>query len=41
MTTEKMLNVYIPEEILKDLKFLAIKEGTTIKHIVNSQIEEY
>ena len=31
----------ISEEKLKELKILAAKEGTTIKHILESQIDEY
>ncbi len=35
-----MLNVYIPEDLLSDLKVMAAKEGTTIKKLVNTELEE-
>lgn len=31
----------IPKEKLKELKIQAAKEGTTIKHIIEDQIDEY
>jgi len=41
MSSEKMLNVYIPEDLLSDLKIMAAKERTTIKKIVNENLENY
>lgn len=41
MSSEKMLNVYIPEDLLQDLKVMAAKDGTSIKKIVNVELEKY
>lgn len=36
-----MLNAYIPESLLSDLKMLALRENKSIKEIVNEQLESY